>query len=101
MTEPNIQLTKRLLESTKRLERLRKALIDVLNSVDAERQILLEMRINLLQPLKEIHYYLKQKLKESMQKTKSLEALLHIKTIEADNLKKLSIEVINQKSTLQ
>ena len=101
MTEQNIQLTKRLRELTKRLERLRKALKEVLNSVDAERQILLEMRINLLQPLKEKHHYLKQKLKESMQKTKSLDALLHTKTIEADNLKKLSKEVINQKSTLK
>lgn len=101
MTEQNIQLTKRLRESIERLERLRKALTEVLNSVDAERQILLEMRINLLKPLREKHQYLKQKLKESMRKTKHLDALLHTKTTEADNLKKLSNEVINQKSTLQ
>jgi len=101
MTEQNIQLTKRLQESIKRLERLKKVLTEVLNSGDAERQILLEMRINLLKPLKERHQYLKQKLNMSIRKTKDLDDLLHIKSTEANNSKKLSEEVINQKSTLQ
>lgn len=101
MTEQNIQLTKRLQELIKRLERLKKVLIEVLNSGDAERQILLEIRINLLKPLKERHQYLKQKLNISMRKTKDLEVLLRTKSTEANNLKKLSEEVINQQSTLQ
>lgn len=101
MTEQNIQLTKKLRESIKKLEQLRKALTNVLNSVDAERQILLEMRINLLKPLIKKYQYLLQRSKESKLKTRYLHNLLHTKTIEADNLKRLSEGVINQRSTLQ
>lgn len=87
MNKQNIQLVEKLRESIKRLEGLRELL-------SVEKEIL-------LQQLKGKYQFLKQKLKESMEKTKYLENILHIKTIEADNLKKLSNEVINSRSTLQ
>lgn len=87
MNKQNIQLAEKLKESIKRLEGLR-----LLLSVEKE---------ILFQQLKEKHQFLKQKLKESIEKTKHLQITLHIKTIEADNLKKLSNEVINSNSTLQ
>lgn len=82
MTEQNIQLAEKLLESIERLEQLKK-------------------QINLQEPLKGRHRFLKRKLKQAMQKTRKLADILRTKTIEADNLKKLSNEVINSRSTLQ